>query len=165
MPTCSKCGTFLGTAEKECPSCHVPVNSLAVRGPRINVDKPRSFEIFDKEAPGQMPILTVNARNRTEALEEAYKQLEPSARGHIYVQEVTYGEAEKAELLFKSTPEQVVAAIAHEKEAIDDYAELEARLRAEGKTAEADIVHEIRNDELDHLDKFVAMLKKMSGSC
>ena len=44
-----------------------------------------------------------------------------------------------------------------EKDAIDDYAELENDLRAKGLNAEADVVHEIRDDEIDHLQKFEAM--------
>jgi len=66
-------------------------------------------------------------------------------------------------VLFKGTRDEVIAAIAEEKEAIDDYAELENKLRREGLTSEADIVNEIRNDEMDHRVKFEAMLKRMGG--
>lgn len=56
---------------------------------------------------------------------------------------------------------QVTRAIAKEKEAIDDYAELEHKLRRVGLNGEADIVKEIRNDELDHREKFQRMLERM----
>jgi len=174
MPKCKQCGADVGPEEKECPSCHAPVDAtgaskvtLEFRGHPVEIDRLWNFEIFDKNEPGQMPILTVVAKNDTDALEKAYRQLKPSARGNIYAQKVTYGEAEKGRvgLLFKSTIEQVVGAIAHETEAIDDYAELENRFRADGLTAEADTTNEIRNDEVDHLGKFMVMLKKLSGSC
>ena len=64
-------------------------------------------------------------------------------------------------LLFKGTISRVEQAIAEEKEAIDEYAELENQLRKEGDKAEADIVNEIRNDEMDHRVKFEQMLRRM----
>jgi len=50
---------------------------------------------------------------------------------------------------------RVESAIAEEQEAIDHYAELINKLKANGLTVEADIVTEIRNDEIDHRGKFV----------
>jgi len=76
------------------------------------------------------------------------------------VEEAALGEIP---VLFKGTLDEVIAAIAEEKEAIDDYAELENKLRREGLTSDADIVNEIRGDEMDHRVKFEAMLKRMEG--
>ena len=67
--------------------------------------------------------------------------------------------------------DRVDNAIGKEKDAIDDYAELENQYRDAAKTAEkagntelatklrnqADIVKEIRDDEVDHLEKFTVM--------
>jgi len=64
-------------------------------------------------------------------------------------------------VLFKGTLDEVISAIAEEKEAIDDYAELENKLRREGLTTDADIVNEIRNDEMDHRVKFEEMLERL----
>jgi hypothetical protein len=65
-------------------------------------------------------------------------------------------------LLFKETRDEIVAAVAEEKEAIDDYAELINKLRKAGLNSEADIVTEIRNDERDHKVKFEEMLKRIT---
>ena len=65
------------------------------------------------------------------------------------------------ELLFQGTLDEVTAAIAEEKEAIDDYAELENKLRAKGLASAADIVKEIRSDEQDHLIKFQSMRARL----
>ena len=63
------------------------------------------------------------------------------------------------ELLFQGILDRIRSAIAEEKEAIDDYAELENKLRAEGFNIDADTVKEIRSDEQDHLIKFQEMLR------
>jgi rubrerythrin len=67
---------------------------------------------------------------------------------------------EEVPLLYtKTITDRINAAIAEEKEAIDDYAELENQLREAGLSAQADIVNEIRFDEMDHKVKFEVMLK------
>jgi len=69
-------------------------------------------------------------------------------------------EVEKIPLLYTQTIQQEIsAAIAEEKEAIDDYAQLENKLRQAGLSSQADIVNEIKTDEMDHKVKFEAMLK------
>jgi len=57
----------------------------------------------------------------------------------------------------KPIDDEIDAAIAEEKEAIDDYTTLESHLRARGLIFEANIVHEIRSDEIDHRSKFQVM--------
>jgi hypothetical protein len=57
----------------------------------------------------------------------------------------------------KTIQQEITAAIAEEKEAIDDYADLENKLRKAGLNSQADIVNEIRNDEIDHKKKFEAL--------
>jgi rubrerythrin len=71
--------------------------------------------------------------------------------------------------------DRVDAAIPEEKEATDDYAELENQLREAAAMAEksgnhdkavflssaADTVSEIRTDEMDHLAKFLQMHKTL----
>jgi rubrerythrin len=64
-------------------------------------------------------------------------------------------------LLFKSVKDEVKAAVFEEKEAIDDYAELENKLRKAGLISNADVVNEIRSDEVDHLAKFEMMLREV----
>lgn len=66
--------------------------------------------------------------------------------------------------LFKGLHDEVKAALAEEEEAIDNYAELENKLRNAGFNEDADIVHEIRGDEIDHRAKFEVMLKTHSPS-
>ena len=60
----------------------------------------------------------------------------------------------------EKTVEMIEAAVPEEKEAIEDYTILENSLRSEGLLEDADIVHEIKNDEVDHKAKFEAMLEK-----
>lgn len=70
----------------------------------------------------------------------------------------------EAPTLFRGAIEgDVMSAIAEEKEAIDDYADLESKLRRAGDNTNADIVKEIRNDELDHREKFQRMLERMQA--
>jgi len=64
---------------------------------------------------------------------------------------------------FGGTWDRLTKARAGEMEVIDDYAELENQLRREGRIADADIVNEIRNDEIDHLGKFEAMIRKLKS--
>lgn len=64
----------------------------------------------------------------------------------------------KLEMLYKSLRDEVLSAIAKERDVIDDYAELENKLRENGLTHDADTVNEIRNDEMDHRIKFQVML-------
>ncbi len=63
-------------------------------------------------------------------------------------------------LMFTSTVDRIQSAINKEIDVIDDYAELENQLRSEGNNADADVVNEIRNDEIDHRAKFDVMLSK-----
>ena len=67
------------------------------------------------------------------------------------------GKAEIPLLYTETIKQEITAAIAEEKEAIDDYADLENKLRKAGLNSEADIVNEIRNDEMDHKKKFEAL--------
>jgi hypothetical protein len=62
-------------------------------------------------------------------------------------------------MLYKGTLDEINEAISKEKDVIDDYAELENKLRTHGLDAEGDIVHEIRDDEIDHKRKFEAILQ------
>ena len=59
--------------------------------------------------------------------------------------------------------QEITAAIAEEKEAIDDYAHLENELRKAGLNSEADIVNEIRKDEMDHKKRFEALMTHHSN--
>lgn len=62
----------------------------------------------------------------------------------------------------EKTLDMIGAAIPEEKEAIEDYTNLETQLRSEGLTDEAGTVNEIKNDEVDHKTKFEAMFRKLA---
>lgn len=62
-------------------------------------------------------------------------------------------------ILFGGLEDRIKGAIAEEKEAIDDYAELENILNRAELSSQAFIVNEIRNDELDHRKKFEIMFE------
>lgn len=62
----------------------------------------------------------------------------------------------------EKTLDMIEAAIPEEKEAIEDYTNLENRLRSEELTDDADTVKEIKNDETDHKAKFEAMFRKLA---
>jgi rubrerythrin len=57
----------------------------------------------------------------------------------------------------------LISAIFKEVDAIDNYAEIINKLRAEGRAVDADIVAEIRDDEIDHKAKFEAILERLYG--
>ena len=67
--------------------------------------------------------------------------------------------------LFEEAPEDIVDRIykdiEDEKKAAGEYEELEKILRELGWTKEADIVEEIRLDEVDHRSKLEEILKEL----
>jgi rubrerythrin len=64
-------------------------------------------------------------------------------------------------LEFNNIDDMIEGAIAEEKEAIDDYARIINRLDLIGFPKEAEIVKEIRDDEIDHRNKFEKMIKEL----
>ncbi len=69
----------------------------------------------------------------------------------------------KIPLCFSGLHDRIQNAFDKEDDVIDDYAELENMLRKDGFTEDADIVNEIRDDEVDHRGKFIVMLDKHSS--
>lgn len=73
-------------------------------------------------------------------------------------------EDNKVPLCFTGLHERVQSALAKEDDVIDDYAELENMFKEQGFQEDAQIVDEIRNDEIDHTRKFTVLLGRHSNS-
>lgn len=176
---CENCGRTVDLPEGNytCKVCGSPLRSV-----EEELVRPEELNRLAKEIEALAPeyfrgFIPVMSRRECGLIRQQLKEVKAGTRklGDVLAEHrITYvirhfgseshhsDGMKEIEPFYKGLKDEVISAIAKEKDVIDDYGELENKLREKGLNYDAGIVTEIRNDEIDHLVKFEAMRKRLS---